>query len=247
MPITKTDLLREFNTPFRFLFERDDNTFLRLFWFNYDRFKDEFYMGSSLNPIISAGKSDVRDVIFMEDKKFGIEIDDSLKKKKYNSLKFSYHSSGIRQLRMVDPILSTKDKVYHEQLYREKYSKLDSLNTSEMLFAMLTKRISIYQDYKKHVNSKNTSAVLLKTPLNYLNYRQVFEFYICQAPGQITSNFIIKNGTPYDDLTFKLKDNLYLYIKFVINTAENSLNSQYPEREILFFKDNDKLKSFTFK
>lgn len=245
MEITKVDLLKEFDTPVRFLFGRENKTFLRLFWFNYDRLKDEFYMGSSLNPIISTGKGDVRDVIFSENT-FRTEVDNASEKKRFNSLKFSFHSSGIRHLRMVDPSKSIPGKTCYEQLYRENYGKLEDLKSPEMLFAMVSKRISMYADYRKSVNKDKTSAVLLNTPTNYLQYRQVFEFYICKSPKQAVPNFIIQAGTPFDDLTFKLKDNLYLYVKFVINAADNPLNKNYPDKEILFFTDGGKLKTFSF-
>lgn len=246
MEITKADLLRQFDTPVRFLFEREDKALLRLFWFNYDRVKDEFYMGSSLNPIISAGKEDVHNVIFTDEGTLGIEIDNTIERKKFNSLKFSFHSSGVRHLRMIDPLLSTKEKPHYEELYREKYSKLEAIKSSEMLFTILSKRISLYDDYKKKVNKDRTSAILLKTPANYLKYRQIFEFYICNAAKGILPNFIIKKETPFEDLTFKLKDNLFLYVKFVINVAKNSLNSNYPDKEILFFRDKNILKTFSF-
>lgn len=204
-------------------------------------------MGSSLNPIISAGKNDVGEVIFDSDGNSRIELKNVSEKRRYNSLKFSFHSSGIRQLRMIDPLLSTKDNTYYEEMYREKYSKLGDLKSPELLFAMVSKRISLYKDYKKHLNKNKTSAVILETPSHLLNYRQVFEFYICQDSHQIISDFFIQKGTPFEYLTFKLKDNLYLYVKFVINAANNNLDSNYPDREVLFFKDGNNFKAFSFK
>ena len=245
MEISKTDLLKQFDTPVRFLFGREDKTFLRLFWFNYDRLKDEFYMGSSLNPIISTGQHDVHDVIFSENT-LRTEVVSNSEKKRFNSLKFSFHSSGIRHLRMVDPSKSIPGQTCYEQLYRENYGKLEDLKSPEMLFTMLSKRISLYADYKKHVNKGKTSAVLLNTPTNFLQCRQVFEFYICKSPEQIVPNFIIQADSPFNYLTFKLKDNLYLYVKFVINAVDNPLNKNYPDKEILFFTDGGKLKTFSF-
>ncbi len=245
MEITKVGLLKQFDFPVRFLFGRDDKTFLRLFWFNYDRLKDEFYMGSSLNPIISSGIGDVCDAIFLENT-FHIEVDNTSEKKRFNSLKFSFHSSGIRHLRMIDPSKSITGKNCYEQLYRENYGKFEDLKSPEILFAMVSKRISLYADYKKNVNKDKTNAVLLNTPANYLQYRQIFEFYICKSPKESVPNFIIQKDSPFDDLTFKLKENLYLYVKFVINTSDNQLNKNYPNKEILFFTDGGKLKTFSF-
>jgi hypothetical protein len=228
----------EYKMPLRFLFGRD-NGFMRLFWVKYEN--DELYLGSSLHPIMSAGKQDVKDVIISEDNSFRIEVDEALKPNEYNSLKFSFHSSGVRHLKMINTELKT------EELYREKYVKMEELEKPEMLFIILSKKISLYQDYKRSLTKGYTTAIVFKTPQNYMECREVFEFYICNEARQNVPTYIIKGGMKFEQLRIKLKENIYLHVKFVINNAENNLNSMYADREILLFKNGNSLKSFSFK
>ncbi|HMJ47473.1 MAG TPA: hypothetical protein VK498_09090 [Ferruginibacter sp.] len=241
MEVNKKYLLEKFDRPVRVLFGRDDKSYQRLFWFNYDE-KNEFYIGSSLNPIISSGKGDVQYLLQLQDGSYRAKVDTASVQNEYHSLKFSFHSTGVRHLKMTNS--KTNER---EELYREKYYKLEDLKSPEMLFAMVSKRISFYQDYKKNVTQGNTNAVLLNTPPEYLNYRQIFEFYICNNHELTMPYFIIQKETSFDYLTFKLKNNLFLYVRFTINAADNGLNRNYPDREILVFKDNGILKTFSFK
>jgi RAB protein geranylgeranyltransferase component A len=91
------------------------------------------------------------------------------------------------------------------------------------------------------------SAVILHTPIQYLNYRQIFEIYVCKDITEKIPNFVIQKEHSFDNLAFKLKDNLFLFVKFIINIADNKLNQNYPDREIMCFKDGGILKSFSFK
>lgn len=238
--ITKNDLPNITSTPVRFLYKRQDGTLLRLFWFSY--IDDEFYLGSSLNPIISAGKIDIQNLLYDGDKSYAAKVDDTLLHNHYDSLKFSFHSSGVRHLK-----LKNKNTNEFEELYREKYSSLEDLKEPELLLAIISKRISLYQEYKKSPNQGKTSAVILDTPFEYLNYRQIFEFYVCKDITQKIPEFIIQKEYSFDYLTFKLKDNLFMYVKFTINAADNKLNQNYTDREIFCFRGDDILKTFSFK
>ncbi len=208
------DYLETNNRRMRFLFEWN-KLYKRLFWFKYEN--DEFYFGSSLNPIICAGLQDIQDIIFT-DTTFSIKINNALQQKKFDSLKFSFHASGVRHLKMRNSELKIP-----EQLYRKKHIKLNELEKPEMLFTILSKRISLYEDYKAKVTKNDTNAILLNTPEEYLKYRQVFEFYILTAPKQTAPFFMIQKDTPFEHLTIKLKDKIYLHIKYVINAADNVL------------------------
>lgn len=241
MTLITRDNLSEFcSTPVRFLYRRPDASLLRLFWFNYKN--EDFYFGTSLNPIVSAGKSDMQDLRFTGPNKYAAFVQDTEPLKKYNSLKLSFHFSGVRHLKMQDVTDNTD-----VELYREKYHQLDTLQQPEHLFSIITKRISLYDVYRKMPNQGNTNAVILDTPVEYLNNRQIFEFYICQKEKQAVPQFIIKNEQPFDNLTFKLKDNLYLYMRSIINSEDNGLNKNFTDREILCFRDNETLRSFSFR
>lgn len=135
----------------------------------------------------------------------------------------------------------------YEELYREKKQRLEDLNQPEFLLAIITKRISLYQEYKKSPNRDNFNAVILDTPLHYIDKRQIFELYVCKSKSEALPEFIIKNDYSFDTLTFKLKDNLYLYMKFTINSANNRLNRDHADREIICFKEGTILKTFSFK
>jgi hypothetical protein len=115
--ITKKDLPNIPTQTVRFLYKRQDGTLLRLFWFSYT--DDQLYFGSSLNPIISAGKIDIQNLLYDGDKNYATKVDDALLHNVYNSLKFSFHSSGVRHLKMKN--MKTNE---FEELYREKYFSL---------------------------------------------------------------------------------------------------------------------------
>lgn len=240
IPITRDNLSEICSTPVRFLFKRPDASLLRLFWFEYRN--EDFYFGTSLNPIVSACKSDMQDLRFTEPNKYAAFIQDSEPLKKYNSLKLSFHCSGVRHLKMKDVTDNTD-----VELYREKYHQLDMLQQPEHLFSIITKRILLYDAYRKAPTQGKTNAVILDTPSQYLENRQIFEFYICPKQDHAVPQFIIKDEQPFDNLTFKLKDNLYLYMRFIINSEDNGLNKNFTDREILCFRDNQTLKSFSFR
>lgn len=228
-----------YKLPYRFLFKQNEK-YMRLFWLKFEN--EELYLGSSLKQFQCAGIKDVKTII-QDNNNYQIEIDDTLQLSKFNSLKFSFHESGVRQLK-----IKNDEMKMCVQLYREKYFKLDEVAKPDLLFAIISKQISLYSDYKSKLIKDKTNAVVLNTPSELSTSRNIFEFYICNDETiKDIPDFMVPSASK-EELIIELKKNIYLYIKYcVIVSNENSLNKKFLDREILIFKDNGILKSFGFK
>ncbi|MBI5539791.1 MAG: hypothetical protein HY951_07015 [Bacteroidia bacterium] len=233
------DFLERYDRNMRFLFKLNGKH-NRLFFVIYEN--DELYLGSSLKKIRCSGQQGIGDVI-IDNNKFGIFIDTQLQEEEYKSLKFSFHKSGERHLRC-----KNKSNVDID-FYKVNAIKLDELTEPEMLFIMISKRISFYQEYtSENLIRDEWNAIILDTPIEYSNCKNVFEFYITNDPISEITSTIIPNDIKKEKLIVKLKDNVFLHIKYFVNIPENhAINIGHPEREILLFKDNGVLKYFSFK
>lgn len=229
-----------FGRNMRFLFE-DNGKYKRLFFISYQN--DELYLGSSLKSINCAGPKDVRE-LNVRNGIFEFSLNPKHKSDKFKALKFSFHKSGVRHLQCLN---EKNEKVV---LYREKCVKLEELNEPQLLFTIITKRISLYTNYNARLTKGDMNAVTLNTPNEYLDCRNTFEFFISRNPEHKIPSFIISSENNDNQIKpIKLKDGLFLHIRFiVIAPLLNHLNQSYPEREIIIFQHEkaEKLKFFSF-
>ncbi len=221
------------NLPYRFLYA-NNTVHKRLFWFHLKN--DDLYFTTSSKQIYSSGETGIKPLIINNDN-FIIDLNKSVPQFLYNNFKFSFHLSGIRHIKMTNAV--TKQI---ETIYREKYLSFYDMKKPEMLITLISKNISNYEDYNSNLNKDKTNAILLETPENFAKFRNIFEFYITDKIDTIVPYFIIKSNN--NDCVIKIKDNIYLLIRYGVNFYdEKLLNSYHPESEIILFNDNKVLKS----
>lgn len=240
MNTTVPDILETNGRGMRFLFQHADK-YLCLFSFLYKN--DEFYIGTSQNEVL-CGHHSFGEFLPDANNRFGIVANENIADEEHTSLKFSFHASGERHLRAKNNTNRTVE------FFKEQATKLTELKEPELLFTLISKKISLYDLFPySSTTRKGKNAIVLNTPLDFAGGKNIFHFFVSPSGEKnIKTNFVPTKNDNKDCIVVRLKDGLFLHIiYFIIAPIDHPDNTTYPDREFFLFMHDNKSKFFSFK
>jgi hypothetical protein len=217
---------RKLRILFRFL-----NITKSFYWLEY---KDlNLYWGTSTKSILKKNEGEFRNLLINAvsgDPLLDEPLHNNLKQIKYN--KFSYHKSGEAHNREI--LIDGS----HKQPYSSQWIEFKEINSTELFFAVLTRPIYLYDDYKGDENKCKSSSLIITLDKQYLKNRSIIEFYITPKNTFTPISFFLTDNQIERNI-FELDERYDLVVRSALLNNKNHLNEWHVDKEFVFIKTLD--------